>query len=60
MANRKDRKRRVQALGENLQAMFRDLSARPMPDRIASVVDQLEGGEPQAASDGPPLRSRLN
>ena len=38
-------KRRVQALAEGLRGMFRALEKRPTPDRLMSVVDQLEDGE---------------
>ena len=33
------------ALAANLKQMFRSLSARPVPDTITSVVDQLDEGE---------------
>lgn len=60
MVDRKNRKQRLRALGESLQTMFRDLSARPTPDRITSVVDQLEGGDAQPDADETGLRSKLN
>jgi hypothetical protein len=36
------------ALAAHLKQMFRSLSARPVPDRIRSVVDQLDDGEVSA------------
>lgn len=38
-----DRKK-ADALGKALNAMFRMLQNRPVPDRIRSVVDQLDEG----------------
>lgn len=36
------------ALASHLKQMFRSLSARPVPDTIMSVVDQLDEGEAAA------------
>jgi hypothetical protein len=36
------------ALGEALRALFRSLQARPVPDTIRSVVDQLEERQSEA------------
>ena len=41
-------KRRVQALADGLRGMFRALEQRPLPDRLTSVVEQLDEGEAQA------------
>ncbi len=38
---------RAATLGKGLRAMFRALQNRPIPDRLRSVVDQLDEGEPQ-------------
>jgi hypothetical protein len=38
-------KRRVKALADGLRGMFRALEKRPTPDKLTSVVDQLEEGE---------------
>jgi hypothetical protein len=35
------------ALASDLQAMFQTLEARPVPDAIRSVVDQLDDGQAQ-------------
>lgn len=59
MAERNHRTRRLKALGDGLKAMFRDLSARPVPDRIASIVDQLDGQENGEPAE-PRQASRLN
>jgi len=42
-----DRKK-VEALKAGLRALFRRLESRPVPDRLRSVVDQLDEGD-QAA-----------
>ena len=42
------------ALASDLTAMFKALEARPVPDAIRSVVDQLDEGETVT----PPARSR--
>jgi hypothetical protein len=36
---------RAEALGKALRGMFKALEARPAPDRLRSVVDQLDEGE---------------
>ena len=36
------------ALDKALQGMFRALQSRPLPDRLRSVVDQLDEGEAAA------------
>lgn len=50
MAHKRDK----QALDKGLKAMFRALEARPLPDRLRSVVDQLDEG---AAKPEPTKRS---
>lgn len=35
------------ALGAELKAMFETLEARPVPDTIRSVVDQMDEGQTQ-------------
>ena len=40
-----------EALGKALRGMFRRLEDRPVPDRLAAVVDQLE-----AAAEPKPLK----
>jgi len=40
MAHKRDK----QALDKDLKGMFRALEARPLPDRLRSVVDQLDEG----------------
>lgn len=59
MSDRKDRTRRLKALGEGLKTMFGELSARPVPDRITSVVDQLDGSEKPVPGEASKA-SRLN
>ena len=59
MSDRQDRTRRLKALGEGLKTMFGELSARPVPDRISSVVDQLDGSETANPSETPKA-TRLN
>lgn len=44
------------AVEQDLKAMFRTLEARPVPDTIRSVVDQLDEGDPKATSK--PSRKR--
>ena len=39
---------KASALENALKGMFRSLQSRPMPDRLRSVVDQLDEGEPAA------------
>jgi hypothetical protein len=42
------------AVGDALRAMFKSLENRPTPDRLRSVIDQLDEGEaetPRKASD---------
>jgi hypothetical protein len=36
---------KVSALNKALRGMFKTLQARPVPDRLNSVVDQLDDGE---------------
>jgi hypothetical protein len=45
---------RGKALGDSLRGMFRALEQRPLPDRLRSVVDQLDEGEasPQRKAKG--------
>ena len=50
---RNDRRGRLQALGEGLKAMFRELESRPLPDRVVSVVEQLDGAETPAPVETP-------
>jgi hypothetical protein len=45
---------RTTTVDEELKAMFRTLEARPVPDTIRSVVDQLDEGDAKPA----PKRSR--
>jgi hypothetical protein len=48
MAGKADREKHV-TLEKGLKRMFRSLEDRPLPDRLRSVVDQLdEGDQPQA------------
>lgn len=42
-------KRGRAALDKDLKGMFRALEARPLPDRLRSVVDQLDEGAEQPA-----------
>jgi hypothetical protein len=42
------------AVEQDLKSLFRTLEARPVPDTIRSVVDQLDEGEPKTS----PKRSR--
>jgi hypothetical protein len=47
--------RKARALDGGLREMFRALELRPAPDRLMSVVDQLDEGEappPRAARRG--------
>lgn len=37
---------RKDALGKALRGMFGKLQARPVPDRLMSIVDQLDAAEP--------------
>lgn len=53
MARKSEAERKASAEAE-LKAMFRSLEARPVPDTIRSVVDQLDEGEAKPA----PKRSR--
>lgn len=46
MAQRRDKA----ALDKGLKGMFRALEARPLPDRLRSVVDQLDEGPAKPAS----------
>jgi len=45
MAHKRDKA----GLDNDLKGMFRALAARPLPDRLLSVVDQLDEGEPKSA-----------
>jgi len=45
---------RNKAIDEALRAMYRAVEARPVPDRLKSVIDQLDAGESQA----PPVAVR--
>lgn len=47
-----DKDRASTALDKGLRRMFRTLQARPTPDRLRSVVDQLDEGEE------PPVKKR--
>ena len=38
-------KRKSQALDDGLRGMFRALEQRPLPDRLNSLVDQLDDAE---------------
>jgi len=44
------------ALDASLKAMFDTLAARPTPDRIRSVVDQIAGEAPPQAIKRPARR----
>jgi hypothetical protein len=47
--------RKAPALDSGLREMFRALELRPAPDRLISIVDQLDEGEaatPRAARRG--------
>jgi hypothetical protein len=46
---------KTQALANGLRGMFRALEQRPLPDKLVSVVDQLDEGE--AASPGRKTKS---
>ena len=48
MAAKSDRGRR-EALDKDLKGMFRALEDRPLPDRVRSVVDQMDEGEAASA-----------
>lgn len=41
---------KASALNKALKAMFRALQNRPLPDRVRSVVDQLDEGEESTQS----------
>jgi hypothetical protein len=41
-------KRRLEALGDELRGLYRALVQRVVPDRLASVVEQLDEGEGHA------------
>ena len=43
-------KRKTQALANGLRSMFRALEQRPAPDRLVSVMDQLDEGDEAAPS----------
>ncbi len=45
MAHKRDK---AAALEKELKGMFRALEDRPLPDRLRSVVDQLDEGQPDA------------
>lgn len=40
---------RVEAVDQRLRAMFAALESRPIPDRLLSIVDQMDDGADQAA-----------
>jgi hypothetical protein len=44
MQRNRDRAETVARLDADLRRMFRALAQRPLPDAIASVVDQLDEG----------------
>jgi hypothetical protein len=39
---------KISALGKALRSMFRALESRPVPDRLRSVVDELDEAETPA------------
>lgn len=43
----KARSGKTRALDDALKAMFKDLEAKPVPNSVNSVVDQLRSGEPE-------------
>lgn len=43
------KREKAAALEKGLKGMFRALEDRPLPDRLRSVVDQLDEGAPKAA-----------
>lgn len=40
---------KVQAVTQRLRDMFQALENRPIPDRLMSIIDQLDDGEDSAA-----------
>lgn len=51
-----EKREKVAALDEGLKSMFRALQDRPLPDRLRSVVDQLDEGVAGAPADAPGAR----
>lgn len=51
------KRERAAALDASLKGMFRALQARPLPDRLRSVVEQLDDGSPAAPSAAPARKS---
>lgn len=45
------KREKVAALDKALKGMFRALETRPLPDRLRSVVDQLDEGQPGPQQD---------
>lgn len=39
---------KTRAIGQALKGMFKALQSRPVPDRLRSVVDQLDEGQPES------------
>ena len=51
--------RREAALESELQALYRDVEGRPVPERLAVVIEALEEAEAMAATPPPPAPPRL-
>lgn len=45
-------------LTKTLRGLFKSLEARPVPDRLRSVVDQLDDGDVEDTPDADRNRSR--
>lgn len=45
------KREKAAALDKALRGMFRALETRPLPDRLRSVVDQLDEGQPKPDQD---------
>ena len=46
MAKTTAEREKAKILGKTLKGMFKALETRPVPDRLRSVVDQLDEGAP--------------
>lgn len=49
MTRKKSGDARIDAVSRQLREMFAAAEAMPIPDRLMSVIDQLDEGEPLAA-----------
>ena len=45
MPRRTDQRMKLEAVDQALRDMFRSISRQPLPDRLRSIVDQLDDGE---------------